>query len=43
MFKITQNTFKGFTLTEILLMVALNQVHATSKPGRSLIQSAPAE
>jgi hypothetical protein len=28
MFEITQNTIKGFTLAEILLMVAMNELEA---------------
>jgi hypothetical protein len=31
MFKITQNTLRGFTLTEVLLMVAMNQLEAKKK------------
>jgi hypothetical protein len=31
MFKITQNTLRGFTLAEVLLMVAMNQLEAESK------------
>jgi len=33
MFKITQNTFRDFTLAEVLLMVAINQLEATRKVG----------
>ena len=32
MFKITQNTLRYFTLAELLLMVAINQVEAKRKP-----------
>jgi len=28
MFKITQNTLRGFTLAEVLLMAAMNQLEA---------------
>lgn len=31
MFKITQNTLSGFTLAEVLLMVAMNQLEAKRK------------
>jgi hypothetical protein len=31
MFKITQNTIKGFTLAEILLMAAMNEIEAKRK------------
>jgi len=31
MFKITQNTINGFTLAEILLMAAMNEVEAKRK------------
>ena len=31
MFKITQNTIKGFTLAEILLMAAMNEIEARRK------------
>jgi hypothetical protein len=31
MFKITQNTIKGFTLAEILLMAAINEIEAKRK------------
>ena len=31
MFKITQNTFRDFTLAEVLLMVAINQLEAKRK------------
>jgi hypothetical protein len=31
MFKITQNTLRGFTLAEILLMAAMNQLEAKRK------------
>jgi hypothetical protein len=31
MFKITQNTLRGFTLAEVLLMAAMNQLEAKSK------------
>ena len=33
MFKITQNTFRDFTLAEVLLMVAINQLEAKRKVG----------
>jgi hypothetical protein len=33
MFKITQNTFRDFTLAEVLLMVAMNQLEAKRKAG----------
>ena len=32
MFKITQNTIHGFSLAEILLMAAMNEIEATRKP-----------
>ena len=32
MFKITQNTLRDFTLAEVLLMAAMNQLEAKSKP-----------
>ena len=35
MFKITQNTLHDFTLAEVLLMVAMNQLEAKRKPSRS--------
>jgi hypothetical protein len=31
MFKITQDTIKGFTLAEILLMAAMNEIEAKRK------------
>ena len=31
MFKITQNTLRGFTFTEVLLMTAMNQLEAKRK------------
>jgi hypothetical protein len=31
MFKITHNTLRGFTLAEVLLMAAMNQLAAKSK------------
>ena len=31
MFKITQNTIKGFTLAEVLLMAAMNEIEAKRK------------
>ena len=31
MFKITQNTLRGFTLAEVLLMAAMNQLEAKRK------------
>jgi hypothetical protein len=31
MFKITQNTLRGFTLAQVLLMAAMNQLEATQK------------
>ena len=31
MFKITQNTINGFTLAEILLMAAMNEIEAQRK------------
>ena len=31
MFKITQNTLRGFTLAEVLLMAAMNQLEAKNK------------
>lgn len=33
MFKITQNTFRDFTLAEVLLMAAINQLEAKRKLG----------
>jgi len=33
MFKITQNTLRGFTLAEVLLMAAMNQLEAKRKFG----------
>lgn len=33
MFKITQNTFRDFTLAEVLLMAAMNQLEAKRKVG----------
>ena len=33
MFKITQNTFRYFTLAEVLLMAAINQLEAKRKAG----------
>ena len=33
MFKITQNTFRDFTLAEVLLMVAINQLEAKRRVG----------
>lgn len=33
MFKITQNTFRDFTLAEVRLMVAINQLEAKRKVG----------
>ncbi len=33
MFKLTQNTLRYFTLAEILLMVAMNQLEAKRKVG----------
>jgi hypothetical protein len=33
-FKITQNTFRDFTLAEVLLMAAMNQLEAKRKAGR---------
>jgi len=35
MFKITHNTVLRFSLAEILLMLAINQVEAQRKVGRS--------
>ncbi len=32
MFKITQNTIKSFTLAEILIMAAMNEIEAKRKP-----------
>jgi len=32
MFKITQNTLRSFTFAEVLLMAAMNQLEAKSKP-----------
>jgi len=34
MFKITQNTLRKFTLAEVLLMAAMNQLEAKQKAGR---------
>ena len=34
MFKITQNTLRNFTLAEVLLMAAMNQLEAKQKAGR---------
>ena len=36
MFKITQNTFRDFTLAEVLLMVAINQLEAKRKAGANV-------
>ena len=33
MFKITQNTFRDFTLAEVFLMAAINQLEAKRKAG----------
>ena len=33
MFKITQNTLRSFTLTEVLLMAAMNQLETKQKAG----------
>jgi hypothetical protein len=33
MFKITENTFRDFTLAEVLLMAAINQLEAKRKAG----------
>ena len=33
MFRITQNTLRIFTLAEVLLMAAMNQLEAERKPG----------
>jgi len=33
MFKITENTLRGFTLAEVLLMAAMNQLEARRKVG----------
>lgn len=33
MFKITQNTLRDFTLAEVLLMAAMNQLEAKRKVG----------
>ena len=33
MFKITKNTFRDFTLAEVLLMAAMNQLEAKRKAG----------
>jgi hypothetical protein len=33
MFKITQNTFRDFALSEVLLMAAINQLEAKRKVG----------
>jgi hypothetical protein len=35
MFKITQNTLRDFTLAEVLLMAAMNQLEAKRKGGGS--------
>jgi len=35
MFKITQNTLRDFTLAEVLLMAAMNQLEANRKGGGS--------
>jgi hypothetical protein len=35
MFKITQKTFRDFTLAEVLLMAAMNQLEAKRKAGRN--------
>ena len=35
MFKITKNTFRDFTLAEVLLMAAMNQLEAKTKAGRN--------
>lgn len=35
MFKITQNTIRRFSLTEILLMAAMNEVEAKQKSSAS--------
>ncbi len=35
MFKITQNTLRDFTLAEVLLMAAMNQLEAKRKVGVS--------
>lgn len=43
MFKITQNTAHCFSLGEILLMVALNQVEAKARLDQVLFPSASAD
>jgi hypothetical protein len=35
MFKITQNTLRYFTLAEVLVMAAMNQLEAKQKAGTS--------
>ena len=35
MFKITQNTLRAFTLAEVLLMAAMNELEAKRKVGPS--------
>jgi hypothetical protein len=35
MFKITRNTLRGFTLSEVLLMAAMNQLEAKRKAFRN--------
>jgi hypothetical protein len=35
MFKITENTVRGFTLAEVLLMAAMNQLEVERKVGAS--------
>jgi len=35
MFKITENTLRNFTLAEVLLMAAMNQLEAKRKVGRN--------
>jgi hypothetical protein len=35
MFKITQNTLSGFTLAEVLLMAAMNQLEAKRRVGEN--------
>jgi len=39
MFKITNNTARQFSLTEILLMVAINQIEVRQKVGDSSASS----
>jgi hypothetical protein len=34
MFKITQNTFRDFTVAEVLLMVAINQLRSQAEGWR---------